>query len=64
MGTRWTYRIEEACTTIQILIKICFFDISILENMFSKTLFTKKAKHFRIWLVVAGTGLEPVTFGL
>jgi len=24
----------------------------------------KKAKHFRIWLAVAGTGLEPVTFGL
>ena len=30
----------------------------------TKTIYNKKTRHFRIWLVVAGTGLEPVTFGL
>ena len=35
--------------------KFTFFDISILKSKLSKISFTKKAKHFRIWLIVERT---------
>jgi hypothetical protein len=36
----------------------------LLKQRFSLSLLQKKEQPFLITLVVAGTGLEPVTFGL
>ena len=62
--TRWTF-FEKPAQQVKFLDKnFNFFEILILKGERYNISPTKKAKYFRIWLDVAGTGLEPVTFGL